>query len=274
MHKRELDIVVISDVHLGTYSCHSKELLNYLRSIKPKILVLNGDIIDTWQFKRKQFSKDHMEIINDIIQKSMNGTKVYYITGNREDALRQFTDISIGNIYIRDQIVLQVNHKQYWIFHGDIFDISLKISPFVHKLRGKGYGLIIKFNSFVNRIRKWFGKPRMSFTYRFRTRMKKAVKYITDFENTALKLANEQNYDYVICGHSHTPRIKKGDAGNIYMNAGDWVENLTALEYQFDCWSIYEYDELDYKFTNPKLSVKEKIKPVPSANIKRTSESF
>ncbi|WP_338039246.1 hypothetical protein [Maribacter litopenaei] len=46
MKKRPVDIVVISDVHLGTYGCHANELLQYLKSIAPKEVILNGDIID------------------------------------------------------------------------------------------------------------------------------------------------------------------------------------------------------------------------------------
>ena len=38
--KRELDIVVISDIHLGTYGCHARELHHYLKSIQPKTLIL------------------------------------------------------------------------------------------------------------------------------------------------------------------------------------------------------------------------------------------
>ncbi|MEL7124183.1 MAG: UDP-2,3-diacylglucosamine diphosphatase, partial [Bacteroidota bacterium] len=53
--KRELDIVIISDVHLGTYGCHAKELLNYLKSVKVETLILNGDVIDMWQFKKSYF---------------------------------------------------------------------------------------------------------------------------------------------------------------------------------------------------------------------------
>jgi UDP-2,3-diacylglucosamine pyrophosphatase LpxH len=52
MPKREIDLVVISDVHLGTYGCHAKELIRYLKSIQPKRLILNGDIIDIWQFSK------------------------------------------------------------------------------------------------------------------------------------------------------------------------------------------------------------------------------
>ena len=44
--KRPLDVCVISDLHLGTYGCHAKQLNSYLKSIEPKTLVLKGDIID------------------------------------------------------------------------------------------------------------------------------------------------------------------------------------------------------------------------------------
>ena len=30
------------------------------------------------------------------------------------------------------------------------------------------------------------------------------------------------------------------------MNSGDWIENLTALEYNDDTWSIYSYDASDF----------------------------
>jgi predicted phosphodiesterase len=48
--KRNLEVVIISDTHLGSYGCHAEELNDYLKSINPKILVLNGDIIDGYVF--------------------------------------------------------------------------------------------------------------------------------------------------------------------------------------------------------------------------------
>ena len=44
--KRVVELVVISDVHLGTSGCQAAELLKYLKTIKPKTLILNGDIVD------------------------------------------------------------------------------------------------------------------------------------------------------------------------------------------------------------------------------------
>ena len=51
MSKRAVKVAVISDVHLGFLGCKAKELNKYLKSIKPEILVINGDFVDIWQFR-------------------------------------------------------------------------------------------------------------------------------------------------------------------------------------------------------------------------------
>ena len=62
MEKRPLDVCVISDVHLGTFGCHAKELNEYLKTIDPKILVLNGDIVDIWNFRKSYFPKSQIKV--------------------------------------------------------------------------------------------------------------------------------------------------------------------------------------------------------------------
>jgi UDP-2,3-diacylglucosamine pyrophosphatase LpxH len=258
--KREVDIVVISDVHLGTYGCHAKELLQYLKSIQPKVLVLNGDFIDIWQFRKKYFPKEHLQIIQRILKMSGQGTKVYYITGNHDDILRRYSDFSAGNIHLRDKLILHLNGKSYWIFHGDVFDVFIKFSPWIARMGGKGYDMLIQINRFINQIRAAMGKPRMSFAKRVKYQVKEAVKFVSDFEETAIKLAAEQGYDYVICGHIHRPQMRVVNDHQkpvTYLNSGDWVESLTALEYHWGQWTLYEYDEADYAFLNPKLQVAE-----------------
>jgi UDP-2,3-diacylglucosamine pyrophosphatase LpxH len=271
--KRELDIVIISDVHLGTYGCHAKELLNYLKSIEVETLILNGDFIDMWQFSKRYFPKDHMLVIQRILKMAAKGTKVYYITGNHDDHLRRYSDFSSGNIHLRDKLILQLKGKKYWIFHGDVFDVFIKYSPFIAKLGGKGYDWLIYINRFINKIRMAVGYSRMSFAKKVKDAVKEAVKFISDFEDTAIKLAFEQNYDYVVCGHIHRPQmrsVEQDDKVVTYLNSGDWIENLTALEYKWGRWSIYEYDEMDYDYQSPKLKVKapddkEALRPTPSA---------
>lgn len=259
--KRELDIVIISDVHLGTYGCHAKELLQYLKNVKVKTLILNGDFIDIWQFRKRYFPKEHMEVIQRVLKMAASGTKVYYITGNHDDALRRYADFSSENIHLRNKLVLQLKGKTYLIFHGDIFDIFTKYSAFISKLGGKSYDWLILINRLVNNIRAMLGKPRMSFAQRVKYSMKGAVRFVKEFEDSAIDLAAEQGHDYVICGHIHHPQMRAVQKKNkkvIYLNSGDWVENLTALEYKWGTWSIYEYDESDYEVVNTRLRVETK----------------
>lgn len=246
MKKRKVELVVISDVHLGTYGSHAIELLEYLDSIKPKTLVLNGDIIDIWQFRKSYFPKAHLKVVKRIIDLASKGTNVYYITGNHDEMLRKFSDTFIGNFHIVDKLVLDLDDKKAWIFHGDVFDASVQHSKWIAKMGGLGYDYLILFNRLVNWCLNKFGKEPYSFSKKIKASVKKAVKHISDFETTATDLAIENKYDYVICGHIHEPKIivKENKQGaTLYLNSGDWVENLTALEYHKRRWKLYQYEK-------------------------------
>jgi UDP-2,3-diacylglucosamine pyrophosphatase LpxH len=245
LRKRKVEVAVISDVHLGTYGCHAKELLDYLSSIKPKILVLNGDIIDIWQFRKSYFPSKHLEVIKKIISMSTKGTKVYYITGNHDEFLRKFTDLHMGNISLIDKLVLELDHKRAWIFHGDVFDASITQAKWLAKLGGWGYDILILINRFINWVLARFNKEPYSLSKKIKNNVKSAVKFITNFENVCVELAIENDYDYVICGHIHEPKIEfmENEKGEVfYLNSGDWVENLTALEYNNKKWKLYQHD--------------------------------
>ena len=272
MLRRDLDIVVISDVHLGTYGCHAKELLNYLRSIRPATLILNGDFIDAWQFRKKYFPKTHLLIIQEIIQLSAKGSKIYYLTGNHDDVFRMFTDVSAGSIHLRDKLVLQLAGKRYWFFHGDIFDFSIMVSPFLAKLAGKGYDYLIRLNRWVNKLRTYFNMGPLSLASSVKQGVKRAVKYIDDFESKAIEEAADQGYDYVVCGHIHKPQIRTMNVKSkkiVYMNSGDWIENLTSLEYRHGNWKLYTYDPMEFE-VNKKLHVP--VKEESNAEKVTTSE--
>ena len=242
--KRKLDYVVISDVHLGTYGCRAKELLNYLKTIQPKVLILNGDIIDIWQFNKRFFPKSHMNVIKHITSLLSNGTEVYYITGNHDEMLRKFKGFQLGNFKILNKLILDIDDKKVWIFHGDVFDVTMQHSKWLAKLGGKGYDVLILLNTFINWVSKLLGYGKLSLSKKIKNSVKSAVKFINDFEKTASDIAIDNHYNFVICGHIHQPEIKeiKTQKGKtMYLNSGDWIENLTALEYKNKQWSLYEY---------------------------------
>lgn len=249
MKKREVDLVVISDVHLGTYGCHSKELLIYLKSISPKQIILNGDIIDIWQFSKSYWPESHMKVVRRIMKFISDGVPVYYLTGNHDEMLRKFVDINMGSFRLQNKLVLNLNGQKAWFFHGDVFDVTMQNSKWLAKLGAVGYDSLILLNSFVNWCLTKMGREKMSFSKKIKAKFKDAVKFINDFENTAAELAIDKGYSYVVCGHIHQPEmreIKMRGGAVTYLNSGDWVENLTSLEYHNGQWSIFRYNPADY----------------------------
>ncbi len=263
MEKRSVDVVVISDVHLGTYGCRAKELVAYLKSISPNILILNGDIIDGWQFSKRYFPPAHMAVIKEILNLMMKGTRVFYITGNHDEQLRRFSDFQLSNFTLTDKLVLEINNKMTWIFHGDIFDNTTKGgAKFLAKLGSNGYALLLLFNRLINNLLKAFGQERISISKRVMEEVNKAVTKINDFEQIAAELAIEKKFDYVICGHVHQPqqRVVETQNGKVtYLNSGDWVEHLTSLEYRNKEWRIFTYNEKDFEHSEINL------KSIPTA---------
>ncbi|HVU54420.1 MAG TPA: UDP-2,3-diacylglucosamine diphosphatase [Puia sp.] len=264
MEKRPVDVVVLSDVHLGTYGCRAKELVNYLKSITPNILILNGDIIDGWQFTKRYFPTAHMMVLKEILQFITNGARVFYITGNHDEMMRRYTDIQIGNFTLTDKLVLEIDNKMTWIFHGDVFDNTTKGgAKILAKLGSSGYEGLILFNRLINFILRSFGRERVSISKKVMAGVNKAVSKINDFELIAAELAIQKKYDYVICGHIHQPSkkvVENKDGKVTYLNSGDWVEHLTALEYHQNEWTIFEYDE-------KKFPVAPTIEMKPSLNV-------
>jgi len=244
LKKRPLDIAVISDVHLGTYGCHADELLTYLNSIAPKKLILNGDIVDIWQFSKRYFPKSHLKIIKKIINMASKGTEVIYITGNHDELLRRFSDTKMGNFSIVDKLILDLNGQKAWFFHGDVFDLSIQNAKWLARMGGYGYDSLILMNRWVNWCLDKMGKEKYSLSSKIKQSVKSAVKYVQDFEETAASLAIENGYDYVVCGHIHQTKkeiIETPKGRTTYLNSGDWVESLTALEFHLNRWKVYHY---------------------------------
>ncbi|MFZ4543687.1 MAG: UDP-2,3-diacylglucosamine diphosphatase [Saprospiraceae bacterium] len=244
--KREVDVLVLSDLHLGTYGCHASELLSYLSQVEPKMVVLNGDIIDIWHFNKRYFPTEHLQVINYFLKMAGNGTKVFYITGNHDEKLREFGKLKIANLLLCNQLQLVLNDKKCWFFHGDVFDASVNYSKWIAKLGGFSYNLLIRINKIINNCRSYFGFEKISFSQKIKYKVKEAVKFIQNFEELAVKAALQKGMDYVICGHIHRPiiRTEKYFGEEItYLNSGDWVEHLTSLEYTDGKWSIYEHDQ-------------------------------
>lgn len=243
--KRDLDILVLSDIHLGTYGCRARDLSRYLRTVRPRMVILNGDIIDIWQFKKSYFPKSHMQVLKRLLKLAAK-VPVYYITGNHDDALRRYSPANLGNLRLVDRLDLEIDGQRYWFFHGDIFDASMQHARWLAKLGGFGYDLLIRINTVVNWMLVRVGKQRMSFSKRIKQSVKRAVAYIGDFEETAAAVAIHDGVDHVVCGHIHQPQLRRitTPKGSVnYMNSGDWIEHMSALEYANGRWQLHFHEE-------------------------------
>ena len=246
--KRTIEILVLSDIHLGTYGCQSKSLLKYLKSVDPETIVLNGDIIDIWQFNKRYFPKSHMKIVKHFLNLIQEGRTIYYLTGNHDEMLRRFNGFELKNFKILNKKVIDLNGQKAWFFHGDVFDVSMKYSKWVAKLGGVGYDILIIINSLLNFLLIKMGFQKYSLSKKIKNGVKGAIKFINKFEETIVEIASERGYKYVVCGHIHQPNIKtiiSRGTEVMYLNSGDWIENLTALEYNNGKWDLYYHDQND-----------------------------
>lgn len=248
--KRKIAIVVISDTHLGTIGSRAEELHRYLKSINPEKIILNGDIIDIWQFSKRHWNKYHTKVIKQLLKFISNGTDVHYVVGNHDESFRRFLNLELDGFKITNKLKLDIDGKKAWFFHGDVFDVTMQHSRWITRLGGFSYDALIFLNSSVNRILGVLGRDKLSFSKTIKNKVKAAVAYINKFEDTVGEIAIRNGYDYVVCGHIHQPCIKtiKNKNGAVeYLNSGDWIENLTALEYHDKTWKIFEYDSSSLK---------------------------
>jgi UDP-2,3-diacylglucosamine pyrophosphatase LpxH len=244
MVKRPVKVAIISDVHLGTYGCHAEELNRYLKSIDPELLIINGDFIDIWQLSKSYFPAEHTRVLQRVMKMLSNGTKVVYLTGNHDELLRKYSGMELGNLTVEDKLLLDIDGRKHWIFHGDVFDVSMKHSKWLAKLGGQGYDFLILVNRAVNHILKLMGRERISLSKKVKDSVKGAVKFISNFEQTAAAIAIDNGYDYVICGHIHEPIMKTitNAKGSVqYLNSGDWIVNLD------------QHTDEDLNSTNPSI---------------------
>ena len=253
--KRNLDILVISDLHLGTYGSEADEVLAYLDSIEADKIVINGDFVDIMLFNKRFWPSSHMKVVKYFLDLISKGKEIYYITGNHDELLRKFLNFKIQNFKIVNQIVLDTSEGKVWMFHGDVFDFSIQ-TGWLTKLAGFLYDYMIMFNSWINKkIMRPLGRKRLNFSKTIKANVKTAVQYFANFEIKAAEIAQKNGYKYVVCGHIHTPKIESFDINGeeiIYMNSGDWLESLSSLEYVDNKWSIYMHKrtEQEYKGDN------------------------
>jgi UDP-2,3-diacylglucosamine pyrophosphatase LpxH/glycosyltransferase involved in cell wall biosynthesis len=223
--------VFLSDIHLGTRDSKADEVVEFLKHIRCRKLVLNGDIIDGWALRRGgRWSASHSHVIRKVLKMTEHdGTEVVYLRGNHDDILERLLPLAFGKIrFLKEHIHIGLNGKRYLVVHGDGFDSISTHHRWLAALGSVGYDFLLGVNRLYNFYRAWRGKEYFSLSKRVKAKVKSAVCFVDRYEELLQDLARHKKCDGIICGHIHTPEDRQVGAIH-YLNSGDWVESLTAI---------------------------------------------
>jgi len=222
--------VFVSDIHLGTAGCQASALLDFLKHHPSERLYLVGDIVDGWQLRRRWFwPQAHNDVVQKLLRRARKGCRVVYVPGNHDEFARQFTGHAFGGIeVVHEAVHVTADGRRLWVLHGDAFDGVIQCARWLAHLGDTLYEFTLRLNRHVNRARVWFGLPYWSLSQYLKHKVKRALNYVTSFEQAVAHEARRRGHQGVICGHIHRAEMREID-GVLYCNDGDWVESRTAL---------------------------------------------
>jgi len=227
MHYRA---IFISDLHLGTPGCQADALLDFLKENSSDNLYLIGDIIDGWQLRRKWYwPQAHNDVVQKLLKRARKGAKVIFVPGNHDEFAREFVDHHFGGIEVLDHAShTLLDGRKLWLVHGDYFDAVVQYAKWLAIVGDYLYEFTLRMNRHFNRVRARLGMRYWSLSAYLKNKVKKALNFITDFENAVAHEAKKRGFDGVVCGHIHKAEMREIE-GILYCNDGDWVESRSAL---------------------------------------------
>ena len=223
--------IFLSDIHLGTRGCQAERLLDFLREHESEKLFLVGDIIDFWAMNRTiHWSPLQNTLVQKVLRRARHGDQVVLIPGNHDEALREYVDTSFGDIQVvREVIHTAADGRRYLVLHGDEFDQVTRHHRWVAVLGDIAYNFLVRLNAWLSWLRRTLRIPGYwSLAGYAKRRIKSAVSFIFDFEDSVIHAVRERGLDGVICGHIHSAAIREV-GGLTYINCGDWVDSCTAI---------------------------------------------
>ena len=251
---RRVRTLFISDVHLGTRGCQADALLDFLKVYDAGTIFLVGDIVDGWRLKQSWYwPQAHNDVVQKLLRKVRKGARCVYIPGNHDECFRDYIGANFGGVEIEEEAVHTcADGRKMLLMHGDKFDTVVRNIKWLALLGDWAYDFAIWLNGHIARVRRWLGLPYWSFSQWSKDKVKRAVSFISAFEEAVVADAKKHGADIVVCGHIHKPVLRTMD-GVVYINTGDWVESCSALAEHEDgrLELIYWHREMQAAGTRP-----------------------
>ena len=224
----------LSDLHLGFRHSRVQSLLEFLNRHEPENLYLVGDFIDGWCLQsRWHWQAECNLIVARLMDLAKGGTRIRLAIGNHDNFLRgpmvlRFIE-QCGMVEVAEEFCHRTaDGRQFLILHGDQFDHYERASSITVGFLSLSYEGLLRANSIWSRLTSAALHGNSSFVGQLKRRLKSIGKHVGHFRNQIVRHARHRGVDGVICGHIHAPQHIEID-GVTYCNAGDWVENCTAV---------------------------------------------
>lgn len=222
MKTSSYDVVILSDLHLGSEIARASEALELLRSICFQRFILLGDIFCDLNFGR--LKKEHWQFLSHIrkLSNSRRLAEVIWVEGNHDSGLTDVMSHLVG-MPVYQEYCWESDGKQNIAIHGHQFDsFIIKNHPWVSGIASNLHLSIQKFNS--------KGKSIALFLDKLNTHWQRLTPRVA---TGALAYARSRGAARIFCGHTHQT-VTLGCDGIAYYNAGAWTSRrpsyITILE--------------------------------------------
>jgi len=246
MSKTHYNKLFLSDIHLGSLQAQPQKVLDLLERVTADEIYLVGDIIDIMAMKKFfRWESEYNKIIRKLLKLNKNGTRIYYVAGNHDAQLKDYDGDNFSGIeFCIEKKIETISGKTYMVLHGDEFDGIFR-SKMLYTLGDILFGITVMLNRINNKIRQKMGYSSWSLSLYLKEKVKKRLKFLSNFEKLVATKAVDNNSDGVICGHVHIPEDKVLNEHNReihYVNTGCMTEFISyAVETEFgDIKMIHE----------------------------------
>jgi len=165
---------------------------------------------------------------------SKGDVEVIYILGNHDWYFRGAIEeggIYFGKILICDSYVYNsISGEKIFITHGDCFDGFVRLNPIMYWIGDNAYELTIQLNKIYNWFRRIFGLQYWSLSAYLKSRVKNAVKFLTEYKKFSSIKTIQMGCQSIMIGHTHHPEIIMGE----YYNTGDFCESCSYIIEKLD----------------------------------------
>ncbi len=239
-------IFFVSDSHFGRENRikeqrRIKAFLDFLDMVEKNgsTLYILGDIFEFYFEYKSSVFKHYFDIFSKLKNLADNGVRLFFIPGNHDAWHIDFFEKYLGVKLLNSPAKVELDGKLVFLHHGDgviAGDFGYRVMKSLIQSR-----IFVKLFRLVHPdIARFIARIISSLSSR--TRASK-MKMLDEYEPFVQKKLNS-GFDIVIMGHTHIPCIKKIGSG-LYINTGDWIDNLSYIRYNNHDFSLEHWQYND-----------------------------